>query len=189
VFVTPNVRVMAQADLTERLEDELFALREILGPDAFPKSALDYLNDWAGNACLRKFYIHDSDEPQFDLTAATEKAVAWLSSLAERSFVGTESRLLTLFDLLKQMDEGSETNPERRLAELHKRRAEIDAEIVRVAAGEIDVLDNTALKDRFQQFMQLARELLSDFREVETNFRGVDRRVREQIRHLAFPSQ
>ena len=181
VFVTPNVRVMAQADLTERLEDELFALREILGPDAFPKSALDYLNDWAGNAWLRKFYIHDSDEPQFDLTAATEKAVAWLSSLAERSFVGTESRLLTLFDLLKQMDEGSETNPERRLAELYKRRAEIDAEIARVAGGEIDVLDNTALKDRFQQFMQLARELLSDFREVETNFRGLDRRVREQI--------
>jgi hypothetical protein len=181
VFITPNVRVMAQADLTEALEDTLFALRETLGPDAFPKDALAYLNDWAGNAWLRKFYATGSDEPQFDLTPATEKAVSWLGSLAERSFVGTESRLLTLFELLKQMDAGSETDPQRRIAQLQQQRAAIDAEIARVNAGEIALLDDTALKDRFQQFQQLARELLSDFREVENNFRGLDRRVREQI--------
>jgi hypothetical protein len=181
VFITPNVRVMAQADLAEALEDELFALRERLGPDVFPKAALDYLNDWAGSAWLRKFYSHGTDEPQFDLTPATEKAVAWLAQLAERSFVGTESRLLTLFELLKQMDAGSETDPQRRLAQLHQQRAEIDAEIARVSGGEMVLLDQTALKDRFQQFMQLARELLADFREVEHNFRGLDRRVREQI--------
>ena len=40
---------------------------------------------------------------------------------------------------------------------------------------------DTAIKDRFQQFMQLARELLGDFREVEHNFRRLDRRVRERI--------
>jgi len=49
VFIAPNVRVMAQADLAEALEDELFALRDRLGADAFPRSALDYLNDWAAN--------------------------------------------------------------------------------------------------------------------------------------------
>ena len=43
------------------------------------------------------------------------------------------------------------------------------------------LLDDTALKDRFQQFTQGARELLSDFREVEHNFRQLDRRVRERI--------
>jgi hypothetical protein len=43
------------------------------------------------------------------------------------------------------------------------------------------MLDDTALKDRFQQFMQGARELLADFREVEHNFRQLDRRVRERI--------
>jgi hypothetical protein len=39
VFVAPNVRVMPEADLAEALEDELFALREQLGPDAYPKGA------------------------------------------------------------------------------------------------------------------------------------------------------
>jgi len=183
VFIVPNVRVMAQADLAEALEDELFCVRERLGAEAFPKPALDYLNDWAATdkGWLRKYYAPGSDEPHFDLMPATEKAIAWLATLTERSFVGTESRLLTLFDLLKQMSEGSETDPEARIAELHKRRDQIDAEIARVVSGDLPMLDDTALKDRFQQFMQLARELLTDFREVEHNFRGLDRRVRERI--------
>ena len=183
VFVSPNVRVMAAADLAEALEDELYALRMQLGESTFPKSALDYLNDWAApdKGWLRKFYKPGTDEAQFDLTPSTEKAIAWLAQLSARQFVGTESRLLTLFDLLKQMSEGSEVDPAKRIAELHKKRDEIDAEIAQVLAGDVPLLDDTALKDRFQQFMQGARELLTDFREVEHNFRQLDRRVRERI--------
>jgi hypothetical protein len=183
VFIVPNLRVMPQADLVEALEDELFGLRERLGAETFPKSAVNYLNDWAApeRGWLRKFYLHGSDEPQFDLTPSTEKGIAWLGTLAERSFVGTESRLLTLFELLRQMSEGSETDPQTRVDELRKRRDEIDREIARVLSGDIPLLDATELKDRFQQFMAMARDLLTDFREVEHNFRGLDRRVRERI--------
>jgi hypothetical protein len=183
VFIATNERVIAQADLVEKLEDELFSLHERLGPEAFPRAALDYLNDWAGNdkGWLRKFYRQSSDEPYFDLTPATEKAIAWLGSLTERSFVGTESRLLTLFELLKQISSGSESDPELRIAELQQRRQAIEAEIARIRAGDLPLLDDTALKDRFQQFMFTARELLSDFREVEHNFRLLDRAVRERI--------
>ncbi len=183
VFVAPNVRLISQADLSEALEDTLFSLREQLGPDAFPKRAQDYLNDWAANerGWLRKFYPPESDEPHFDLMPATEKAIGWLASLSERSFVGTESRLLTLFDLLQQMSQGSETDPQVRLLDLQRRRDEIDQEINRVKQGHVLLLDDTEIKDRFQQFMGLARELLGDFREVEYNFRELDRNVRERI--------
>lgn len=185
-FVAPNVRVMAQAALVEALNDTLYALHEQTVEKAtpkFPKPALEYLNDWAANdkAWLRKFYPPGSDEPHFDLTPATERALAWLVNLSDRAFVGTESRLLMLFELLKQMSEGSDTNPETRLAELHKRRDDIDAEIALVLSGNMPLLDDTAVKDRFQQFDRLAKELLGDFREVEQNFRTLDRRVRERI--------
>ena len=182
-FITPNVRIQAQEDLVEALEDDLFALREQYGEAYYPKSAKQYLNDWAETekGWLRKFYLQDSDEIQFDLTPATEKAVAWLDSLSQRSFVGTESRLLTLFELLKQITEGSTNDPGIRLRELYKRQAEIEAEIVRVKAGNMPMLEDTAVKDRFMQFDQQARELLADFREVEHNFRGLDRSVREHI--------
>lgn len=183
VFITPNVRNLPQAMLVEALEDELYGLREQMGPEVFPGSAQSYLNDWAENdkGWLRKFYPPGTDEPHFDLTPATEKALAWLVGLGERAFVGTESRLLTLFELLRQMSEGSERDPDIRVAELQKRRSEIDAEISRIRAGDLPLLGDTGLKDRFQQFIQLARELLTDFREVEDNFRSLDRRVREQI--------
>ncbi len=183
VFIVPNVRNLSQADLVEALEDELFSLREQLGAEAFPGTAQSYLNEWAENdkGWLRKFYPPGTDEPHFDLTPATEKALAWLEGLTERAFVGTESRLLTLFELLRQMSEGSQDDPQVRIAELQKRRSDIDSEILRIRAGDIPLLDDTGLKDRFQQFLQLARELLTDFREVEHNFRTLDRRVRERI--------
>jgi hypothetical protein len=182
VFVLPNRRVIHQAELASALDDTLYAVREQRGPASYPKPALVYLNDWAANdkAWLRKFYPPGSDEPHYDLTPATEKALAWLGALSERSFVGTESRLLTLFELLRQMSEGSETDPEVRVQELQRRRDAIDAEIERVRAGDVPLLGDTALKERFTQFATLARELLADFREVEHNFRGLDR-VRERI--------
>ncbi len=183
VFVAPNVRVMSAADLAEALEDELYALRQQLGSGAFPHPALTYLNEWAApdKGWLRKFYRPGTDEPQFDLMPSTEKAIAWLGQLSERVFVGTESRLLTLFELLKQMGEGSESDPAKRIAELERRRADLDDEMERIRSGDIPLLDDTAIKERFLQFLQLARELLTDFREVEYNFRQLDRKVRERI--------
>ena len=182
-FVAPNVRVMAQADLAEQLEDVLFVLRQTLGAQAFPRAASQYLDDWAadGRGWLRKFYPPGLDEAQFDLTPATEKVLAWLESLTQRTFVGTESRLMTVFELLRQMVAGSERDPAARIRELEQRRADIDAEIERARAGDLALLDETGLKDRFQQVAATARELLSDFREVEQNFRNLDRSVRERI--------
>lgn len=183
VFVAPNVRVMSEAGLSEALEDELFALRELLGGEVYPKKPQEYLSDWAApdKGWLRKFYKPGTDEAQFDLTPATEKAIAWLLSLTERPFIGTESRLLTLFALLEQISAGTEADPVKRVEDLRKKRDEIDAEIARVLAGYVPILDETAVKDRFLQFQQLARELLADFREVEHNFRQLDRKVREKI--------
>ena len=83
--------------------------------------------------------------------------------------------------MLKQIDSGSETDPGARIAELQQRRDYIDAEMARVLDCDMPLLDGTALRDRFQQFTMVARELLSDFREVEHNFRVLDRRVRERI--------
>ncbi len=183
VFIVPNVRVMAASDMAEALNDELYEIRQLSGEDTFPKTALEYLNDWAASdkGWLRKFYRTGTDEAQFDLTPSSERALVWLEQLSERQFVGTESRLLTLFDLLKQMRDGTEANPARRIAELQVRRNKIDAEIAQVLSGHLPILDDSAVKDRFQQFMQGARELLTDFREVEANFRLLDRRVREHI--------
>ncbi|MDR1915223.1 MAG: DUF3375 domain-containing protein [Synergistaceae bacterium] len=183
VFIVPNVRVMPESSLSERLDDELYFLREARGPELFKRPAADYLKEWAeaDKGWLRRFYPKDSDEPHYDLTPSAEKVISWVVSLSGSSFIGTESRLKIIFDLLRQMVEGSEVDPEIRVAELRKRRDDIDLEIAKIEGGEIPLLDSSALKDRFQQFSNMAMDLLSDFRMVEYNFRALDRNVRERI--------
>lgn len=75
---------------------------------------------------MRKDYPPGKDEPHSDLTPSAEKALEWAASLGNRAFVGTESRLRTVFELLRQMAEGMESDPEVRIAELEKRRSPWD---------------------------------------------------------------
>lgn len=182
VFVHSNARAVSAADLEALLDDELYAIRQ-RNPDSFPKSARAYLDDWARPEAgwLRKYYPDGIDEPHFDATPAVEKALAWVRSLGEREFVGTESRLNTIFELLRQIVHGTEADPAARIEELARRRQEIDDEIERVLAGEVPLLDRSAVRDRYQQLTATAWELLSDFRQVEENFRRLDRQLREKI--------
>jgi flagellar motility protein MotE (MotC chaperone) len=186
VFVAENVRSIPAAELASRLDDELYALNEHARhdePKRFPKPGKAYLDDWAApdTGWLRKYYPEDTDEPHVDATPAVEKALQWVGSLAEREFVGTESRLNTIIDLLRQIVFGTETDPEQRIAELQRQRRDIDEQIARIRDGELGLLDASAVRDRYQQLSATARELLADFREVEENFRKLDRQLREKI--------
>lgn len=181
VFVDDNADSLSGPDLEAVLDDEIHALRQTLGDDAYPRSPRQYLDDWAERAWLRKHYVTGSDDAHYSLSPAVEKAVGWVRDLPSREFIGTESRLNTIFELLRQMVHGTEADPQSRLDELHRRRAEIDAEIARVEHGEFDLLDPVALRDRYQQVSRTARELLADFREVEDNFRQLDRTLRARI--------
>jgi hypothetical protein len=116
VFVADNVRSISAAELASRLDDELYALNQHGGDWAaprFPKSAKAYLDDWAapGAGWLRKYYPDGTDEPHYDATPAVEKTLHWLDGLREREFVGTESRLKVIVELLRQIVFGTEADP------------------------------------------------------------------------------
>jgi flagellar motility protein MotE (MotC chaperone) len=186
VFVADNVRSISATELASRLDDELYAINQRdSGPGGrrFPKPAKAYLDDWAAPEAgwLRKYYPEGTDEPHYDATPAVEKALHWIQSLREREFVGTESRLKVIVDLLRQIVFGTEADPEQRLAELRRQRQDIDEQIARVQAGDVPMLHETAVRDHYQQFAATAQELLADFREVEENFRKLDRQLREKI--------
>lgn len=182
VFIQPNCRSLKQSELAEKLEDTLFHLRQI-HPDKYPKSAKAYLTDWANgeSAFLRKYYAENSDEAEFDLTPASEKSIEWLHSLEQKQFIGTESRLLTVFELLETILQTTQTDPQHRIAELQAQKAEIDAEIARLQQGKVISYDPRQVKERFYQLEETARSLLMDFRQVEENFRQLDRNTREKI--------
>lgn len=182
-FTGPNQRNLGRQELIDVLDDVLFGLRDSEGEDRFPRPAGEYLDDWAADErqWLRKYYIPGEDEPHYDLTAAAEDVVRWVENLRGRDFVATQSRLTSIFAVLKQLVQQSETDPEVRLAELQRQRDGIDAEIQRIRDGNIRVMTGPEALDHLQQLTSLAKDLLSDFREVEQNFRRLDRQVREQI--------
>ena len=183
VFVDTNSGGRPAAELVALLDDELYALNQRFGSDTFRRTAQAYLDEWAmpERAWLRKYYPPGTDEPHYDLTPPVEKALLWVQDLQTREVVGTESRLSTLFELLRQMVFGADEDPRRRLADLRRRRDELDLQIERAERGEVDLLDPLQQRDRYYQFTRNARELLADFRQVEENFRELDRKLRAQI--------
>lgn len=186
-FIAENRGATASGELVRALEDALYA-HNAADPEhpQYPLAASDYLEKWSAdkNGWLRRFYPLNatSDEPYYDATPALEKAYSWVSSLKERPFVATESRLQTVVELLRQMVRGADADPQARIAELRQRREAIDREIDQIEKDpQAGLLDPTGLRDRYQQFASTTRELLADFREVEANFRALDRSAREQI--------
>lgn len=137
-FIRGNVRTLSEPELASLLDDHLFHLRERYGQSAFPRTARQYLETWSNDAhgWLRRYYPPEGDEASFDLAPTTERAIDWLVSLRQREFVGTESKLMTVFELLRQITEGTELNPDVRITELEKRRAQIDEEIARLGAHD-----------------------------------------------------
>lgn len=186
-FVEGNRGGCPASEVAAALEDHLDALTaEVAGEnweERFPKEPRAYLEDWAATDAgyLRRYYPPGDDDVHYEITPAFEKAYAWVTALQGRAFVGTESRLHTVVELLRQIVHGTEAEADVRLAELRRRRDEIDAEIAAVESGVVTMLDATAVRDRYQQLSATARELLSDFREVEENFRLLDRAAREKI--------
>lgn len=181
-FLDGNRGAVPAGVLTTALDDHLYAIHRG-EPERYTATPGDYLDDWSSpeSGWLRRFYQAGSDEVHYEATPTLEKAHRFVESLQERSFVGTESRLHTLIGLLRQIVHGSETDPATRIAELERRRDALDAELAEARAGRFSVLDDTALRERYHQFSSTARELLSDFREVEENFRMLDRSAREKI--------
>jgi hypothetical protein len=186
VFLADNNREVPEEELRTRLETYILSFG-LDGENArFVRSAKEYLSEWGDDehGWLRKFYPQGKDEPHFDLTPQAQKAIEWLIDQRPQSyisFIGTESRLITVFDILRQIVEGTEEDPNLRIMNLEKQKEDIEKEIERVKNGEVSVYDETQVRERFAQAITVAREIQADFREVEENFRSLDRSLREKI--------
>lgn len=183
VFREKNLRQIREDEMKMKLDDYLFHLRDGQVEDPFPRNAAEYLEEWTtpGKDWLRKFYPPGSDTPHYDLTPGTEQVLQWVDGLFVNQFIGTEGRLNTCMNLLREIVNGVEKNKEVRIQELKNRKEEIDREISRLEYGDVSLMDERQIKERFLQFRKTARELLSDFRAVEDRFRGLDRDIREEI--------
>ena len=142
--------------------------------------ARKYLLNWVQKRLLQDFPDNDA-VIRYQLSAHSEKLFQWLQSLEKRQFVGTESRFRFLFQTLREMVEYTEDDAAKRVEELKNRKAEIDKEIKKIEMGiQPEIYTNAQLRERLEWFTRLSHELLSDFREVEDNFKHIHRHIVEQ---------
>jgi hypothetical protein len=174
---------ITDAELTQQLSDYLYYLRENNEEGLYPDTAPAYLDRWTADGLLRKYYPPSSDEPVFQLTPATEKAMDWIKDLNREEFIGTESRLLRIYTLLKDIAYQSTDDPRKKLKELNRQKKEIEREIERVKAGDVEDRNGRKIKELYFEVHNTARRLLADFRQIEYNFRDIDQAVREKQVH------
>lgn len=167
-----------QQDLRNILSDYLYSLEQ-QGIEDFKNDPLEYLQQWAKQGYLRRYY-DVGDEPVYELTPATENALKWLEDLNKQQFVGTHSRLLQLFSILKQMVNNT-ASPYERVKKLEADRIKLDKEIEDAQKGIYEKTDDTRLREDYLLAEETAKRLLADFRQVEQNFRELDKDTRQAI--------
>ena len=181
MFIAPKRRGIEVQELLDALD--MFIYDSSRQEGVFARSPKDYLEMWADSSYgwLRKYEYRG--DWYYDLTAPAQKAVEWLASLQKQDFIGTESRLRTVFNLLHEIAKETDTNAEHRLAYLKEQAAEIAAEIQAIEeTGEVTPrLDDVQVKERFLQAESTAAAILADFREVEENFRDLTRQVQDDV--------
>jgi hypothetical protein len=173
---------VAEGELQAQLDAYLEELRQG-APDLYPGSAADYLNRWCEDThgFLRKYFGEDREEPVYELTSGTEKALLWLESLRQTTFVGTESRLQIIFNGLDEILKFASDDPDARVTRLNDEVGELLAEIDRIrATGQVKTFSPVEINERFALLLGTARELLGDFRLVEENFKRIARDIAER---------
>jgi len=167
------------AEYLEALEDQ--ELIEIEGKDAL-KLARKFLDTWCNEEHrFLKRYPNDEGEPIVELTTHTEKAFQWMENLQKREFVGTESRFLNIYRQLRELIDNTSADPKRRIKELEKKKKALTKEINAIKkSGTVSTFNDTQIKERFYNITKTARELLSDFKEVEHNFKDISLNIYRQ---------
>ncbi len=184
VFIQANRRSLSLIELTDELEHFLYVLQQKHPEEAPSRTAKEYIEIWSSPELpwLSQRYTGRTDMPEVDLTTDAEKALRWLENLQPRSFVGTESRLLTIYQLLKELNQKLETDPQRLIEDFEEKKRDLEEQISFLRRGhETARLAPTQIKERYYQLEDTATALLSDFRQVEENFRSLDRGIREKI--------
>ncbi len=135
------------------------------------------IRDWTNKGFLTNYRVENGDV-YYELSPHTNKTINWLHSLEKKEFVGAESKFKDIFNKLKELVEFTNEDKEKRIEILEDKKLQIEQEIQQLKIGEdVKVFEEHEIIPRFQQLTFSAKELLSDFSEVEENFKSITKEI------------
>lgn len=150
---------------------------EINAFDTYEEKVKKYIQLWTNKGFLAN-YPDEQGDFFYELSAHSSKTIDWLASLKKEEFVGTESKFNSILNQLKELVEYSNEDAEKRIQLLEEKKLEIEQQIQSIKIGEdVKVFEEFEIVPRFNQLNQSAKELLSDFKEVEDNFKEITKGI------------
>lgn len=135
------------------------------------------IKEWTDKGLFAN-YQNEDGEIIYELSSHTSKVIDWVTSLKKEEYIGTESKFKTLFSQLKDLEEFSNEDREKRLELLRQKKEDIERQIESLEMGEeIEVYEDYQIEPRYNSLNKLAKELLSDFKEVDDNFKKIIKQI------------
>ncbi len=184
---SPYTSVLANDQLIGRLADflETCGFSEegdlaLLGL-TFEERAAKLVKDWVRAGYL-SLYTDELGTDQHTLTPELESALDWVASVLNKpSFVGTESRFLNILHQLRELVQNSADDWQVKVAELEQQKEALDRQIRELKLTKtVRAYEDYQIESRYKDVSGVARSLLRDFREVESNFRDITQRIYQQ---------
>lgn len=145
--------------------------------DSYDEKAYKYIQRWTDKGFLRN-YQEEGGEVYYELSSYSSKAIDWLLGLKREEFVGTESKFMNLFGQIKDLVEFTNEDPSERIRILEQKKMEIEHQIQSIRSGEAAVVyEEYQVLPRLRDITRRAKELLSDFKEVEDNFKSITKSI------------
>lgn len=165
------------ADFLEDKQVENDEESEINVFDTYEEKAKKYISNWTNKGFLTN-YPDEQGDVFYELSANSSKTIDWLASLKKEEFVGTESKFNNILNQLKELVEFTNEDAEKRIELLEEKKLEIEQQIQQIKVGEdVKVFEEFEIVPRFNQLNHSAKELLSDFKEVEDNFKEITKGI------------
>lgn len=174
-------------DFLEEHNIETDEEHEVTSVETYEQKAKRNILFWTNKGFLTN-YSDEQGEIFYELSVHSSRVIDWLLSLKKEEFVGTESKFNTILNQLKELVEFTNEDVEKRIEILEERKLEIEQQIQRIKSGDdVKVFEAFEIVPRFNQLNQSAKELLSDFKEVEDNFKEITKHIYQKHadEHLA----
>jgi len=181
VFVTNKHIAINHTALLNYLEDFLYDINQSY-PDAFPKEAKSYLDDFVSekNGYLKKYHGSD-DEAMYELTPYTQKVFEIVESLDKKEFVGSRTKFNVIFELLEELEFETNLSDEERIQSLLQQKSEIDHQIAKIKNKSDLRFDESRIKEHFMLIVEQSRKLKYDFSQIEYNFKELNQKAMQEI--------
>ena len=164
-------------DYLENIQLEEDDENDLRFADSYETKANKLLKHWTQLGFLTSFR-NENGADYYQLTNHTTKTLIWLESLKKKEFVGTESKFKDVFNQLKELVEWTNDDVEKRIEILDAKKRGIEKEINDLKiSGTVDTYQEYEIIPRFQNINDTAKELLSDFKEVELNFKEISKEI------------